>query len=140
MKRPPPPVPDAIPVAHEIFRRMIDAGMNQTELERAAGLKKNYVRNIYKGVSRAPGAEHLAKIAQALNCQLDDLIAPRRAVSDQPAPQIGELPGEFDVLSESEKELIRIWRVLRKPARHVVLLSIAELLPDTASARKIKDF
>ncbi len=63
-------------IAREVERRMLALEMNQKHLARAAGLNETYVRDILKGKSRNPKHEHLAKLADALGCTLNDLLPP----------------------------------------------------------------
>lgn len=65
-------------VALEIERRMNAAEMNAKQLARAAGLNETYVRDILKGRSRNPKHEQLAKLADALDATVNDLLPPQR--------------------------------------------------------------
>lgn len=47
-----------------------------TELERKAGLKKNNIYNILKGISKKPSAELLQAVADALGVTVKDLYNP----------------------------------------------------------------
>jgi phage repressor protein C with HTH and peptisase S24 domain len=68
-------------LAAEIDRRMRAAGMNPKSLSRAAGVGETYISDILKGRSKNPKFEHVMKVAEALDCTLDDL-------GYQPMPQI----------------------------------------------------
>lgn len=53
-----------------------DRNYQVTELERKAGLKKNNIYNILKGISKKPSAELLQAVAEALGVTIQDLYNP----------------------------------------------------------------
>ena len=53
-----------------------DRNYQITELERRAGLKKNNIYNILKGISKKPSAELLQAVADALGVTVKDLYNP----------------------------------------------------------------
>ena len=53
-----------------------DRNYQITELERKAGLKKNNIYNILKGMSKKPSAELLQAVADALGVTVKDLYNP----------------------------------------------------------------
>jgi len=53
-----------------------DRNYQITELERKAGLKKNNIYNIIKGISKKPSAELLQSVADALGITIKDLYNP----------------------------------------------------------------
>lgn len=62
-------------VAHRVAALMASAGMNQKHLARVAGLNETYVRDLLKGRSKNPKHQHLAKLAEALDTTVDQLMA-----------------------------------------------------------------
>jgi len=59
-----------------------DRNYQVTELERKAGLKKNNIYNILKGISKKPSAELLQAVAEALGVTIQDLYNPSVKISD----------------------------------------------------------
>lgn len=58
-----------------VRRKRIEAGLNQTALARKAGISKNHMSMVERGVAGAsPGV--LARLAEALGCQTADLMPP----------------------------------------------------------------
>ena len=62
-----------------LARLLKEQGIHPFELERRAGLKKNNVYNIIKGLSKKPSAELIQSVANALGVSMKDLI-------DNPTP------------------------------------------------------
>jgi transcriptional regulator with XRE-family HTH domain len=62
------------PLAEEIHRRMLAAGLNPKSLSLRAGLNETFVRDILKGRTRYPRTDTLAKLAAALGCSPADLL------------------------------------------------------------------
>ncbi|MET7477943.1 helix-turn-helix transcriptional regulator [Streptomyces sp. NPDC005648] len=54
-------------------RRRIEAGLNQTQLARRAGISKQLVSMVEKGNANF-SPNNLGKIAQALGCKIADLL------------------------------------------------------------------
>lgn len=54
------------PLAQRLVRQMAAKGLNPFSTAEAAGLKRDYVRNILRGKSDDPGAASLAKVAAVL--------------------------------------------------------------------------
>lgn len=125
MTRVPTLSPNAIPVAREVYRRMIDRGMGQKALALAAGLNETYARDLFTGRSQKPQAEQLQKIAAVLGCDLDDLMSPA-PVSEKQADNVVDFSGILP-LHPSEFPLIRMWRILNKSERDTILSWIADL-------------
>lgn len=122
--RPLPPAPDAHPVAFELFRRMREASIGQKALAARAGLNETYVRDLLRGRSRNPKADHLAKLAAALNCRVEDLIDPGGTGR---APQVGDRIDDPD-----EAALISFWRSLTAEGRERFLGALAAAAPGAA--------
>lgn len=84
--------------------------LSVSAVERMAGLKKNAVYNILKGISKKPSLETIQAISIALGCSINDLIEEREA-SMNDASEILEDPSFFVesaklitlVLSEKDK-------------------------------------
>jgi transcriptional regulator with XRE-family HTH domain len=61
-------------LAENIERIMLDRGMSQAELQRAAGLSQSGIHDIFKGRLKSPKVETVARIAQALQVNVADLF------------------------------------------------------------------
>jgi DNA-binding Xre family transcriptional regulator len=117
----------AAPVAHAIFRRMTLLRMNKKQLATYSGLGETYVHDLFRGKSKNPRTEHLAKLAAALNCTVEDLTnatLPDSETLSEGADLASVLP-----LFPDDIALVRMWRILKKPAKDEVLMKISELLP-----------
>ena len=75
MRREPKLSPNAGPLAREVHKRATEAGVGQKALAELAGLNETYVRDLYKARVFNPRHEHLAKLAAALGCTIDELIS-----------------------------------------------------------------
>jgi transcriptional regulator with XRE-family HTH domain len=60
----------------QIEDRMKIKNLTIYALEKKAGLNRSAVRNILQGFSKNPSVEILSAIAEALDCTLNDLVAP----------------------------------------------------------------
>lgn len=113
--------PGAIPLAHEVHRRMIAAGLRQKSLALKAGLNPTYVRDLFRGRSRNPKERELSKLAAALKCELSDLANPRGS---------GAEPLDKDCVKDIEEiRLLDIWRTLTPQARLRFLLGGQAAIP-----------
>lgn len=119
--------PDAAPVAHEVYNRMRLAGLTQKSLAVAAGLNETYVRDLFSGRSQNPKSEHLAKLADALRCQVADLIRPISAAASAEDIEFAK-PADLLPLRPAEVGLIRLFRVLDQPERDALIDMAAELM------------
>lgn len=126
--KPPSLSPDASAVAREVYRRMLARGMTKKRLAIDSGLAPTYVHDLFRGKSKNPLSEHLAKLAGALGCSVDDLGHP---VGSSGEPEINQKvdPASILPLFPDDVALIRLWRVLPKRAKDLVLMRITELLP-----------
>ncbi len=68
--------------------------LSVSAVERLAGLKKNAVYNILKGISKKPSLETIQAISVALDCSINDLIEDRGADMNQ-ASEVLEDPNLF---------------------------------------------
>ena len=58
-----------------LIQTRLDAlGLNATAAEKRAGLNAGYVRDILRGKTKRPSAEGLAKLADALQCDVKELL------------------------------------------------------------------
>ena len=60
-------------LAKGIHARMVAAGLSQKALALKAGLGETFVREIFRGRSKNPGGSGLQKIAEVLECAVEDL-------------------------------------------------------------------
>ena len=105
--------PHASPLVREIYRRMVEAGLNPFSLAQKTGRGESYFRDMFRGKSRSPNVEFLPSIAAALGCKEEDLLRPKQADG---APGPGGEPDEV-----SEIALLRLWRVLPDPLKREVM-------------------
>jgi hypothetical protein len=127
MSRPPRISPDASPVAHEIYRRMVECGYNQRSLSLAAGLGATYIRDLFVGASQNPKSEQLYRVARTLGCSVEELTAPGGDASEQQSDNVVEF-SNLGQLRGSEPALIRMWRLLGDGAKMRALDYIASLI------------
>jgi transcriptional regulator with XRE-family HTH domain len=69
---------------------MHDLGLNPFSTAKKAGLHPDYVRNILRGKAKQPGADRLARLAEALECSLPWLLG---QPDPGPGPQGYDLDG-----------------------------------------------
>lgn len=65
-------------------RRRIEAGLNRRELADRARIHRSYVSWLENG-GRGASPRVLKRLAEALNCEIADLMAPERATEERPA-------------------------------------------------------
>lgn len=138
MQRPPRISPDASPVAHAIYERMVERGFNQRSLSLAAGLGATYVRDMFMAVSKNPKSEQLGRIARALGCSVEELTGLGGPEAEQHRDNVVDL---FDLgkLSGTEPVLIRMWRLLSDSAKLRALDYIASQIEPATGQRKSND-
>lgn len=61
---------------------MINLDYNRSDLARKTGLSRVTITNILNGKQKNPKSETLKKIAQVLNCTVDDLIKDNKESSN----------------------------------------------------------
>lgn len=127
---------DAGVVAREVHRRMTEMGVGQKALALAAGLNETYVRDLFRGRSVNQKLRELRKLADALECQVEDLTKqPPTQAAQQRAEKTEDLSAlviDGRELALSELALVRMWRNLELPARYLVMAKLAELSPDSS--------
>jgi transcriptional regulator with XRE-family HTH domain len=105
---------DAGPLARNLRIWMEYRGFGQKALALKAKLNETYVRDILKGKSRNPTQSRLSKLAEALDCSLDDLTGnvadsrqndPGRAVWNAVYDRLG--PGDREFIIRSARGLAR---------------------------------
>lgn len=139
MKRPPTLSPKATPIAREIHRRMIDANLGQKELAVKAGLNDTYARDLFKAKSGNPKSEQLQKLAAVLGCTVEELLKPGVSDLDSDLRDFVD-PANVLPLLPDEISIVRMWRVLDKPGRDLVLLQLTDLLTrQLPKGRKVND-
>ena len=57
---------------NKLWKRMIDCGMNKTQLREKAGVSTNVIAKLGKGENVT--TDVLVKICTALNCGIDDIM------------------------------------------------------------------
>ncbi|WP_158258352.1 helix-turn-helix domain-containing protein [Rhodopila globiformis] len=127
-------LPNAAPVEREVFRRMVRAGMGQTALALKAGLNETYVRDLFKGRSLNPRTEQLKKLANALGCNMPELLIEAGATPSD-LTEFRE-PSDVLPLRPAEVGLIRLWRALKQPARDNLLDRATELFSRQTDLRQ----
>jgi transcriptional regulator with XRE-family HTH domain len=133
MPRTPSLSPDAIPIAREIYRRMVEAGFSQKTLADAAGVNATYCRDLFAGRSKNPKSDQLQLIAKALDCTVEDLQNPGNA--RQAAPnQVVQLPSPLQ-LRPAEIPVLKVWRLLDRPHQDRIFNAMLDAV-DAATSRK----
>ena len=111
--------PSASPQVRAIYERMMKLGLTPTSLAAAIGRNETYFRDLFQGRSRAPSAQYLPAIAEALQCEVSDLLNPGGAG--------GEPSANGEVYQPDEIALIGLWRVLNEEEkRHIMRTIIRE--------------
>jgi transcriptional regulator with XRE-family HTH domain len=100
-----------------IFTRMNRLGLTPTSLALRAGRNPTYFRDLFQGRSSAPSGKYLPAIAQALECEVADLLNDPGAASGQPGAR-----GE--VYQPDEIALLGFWRVLSDAGKQRVMRAI----------------
>lgn len=72
------------PLVHQLLQRIADKGTNPKRLAIDAGLNENAVRDIIVGNSKNPRIDTIRKIADALNCSVEELTASVPRPEEQP--------------------------------------------------------
>ncbi len=67
-------------LADQLKKRMKEKNLSIREVERQADLKLNAVRNITRGIVKQPGAYTLKKIANVLDCTVDELLETHESI------------------------------------------------------------
>lgn len=95
-----------------------DRNYQITELERKAGLKKNNIYNILKGMSKKPSAELLQAVADALGVTVKDLYNPLVETRDYLNNE------DFDLMEKVIKTIIEEVKNLKLKVTEVDLVNI----------------
>jgi transcriptional regulator with XRE-family HTH domain len=119
---------DALPVAREIHRRMVAAGLGQKSLAALAGVNETYIRDIFKARSLNPKWDQLSKVAAALGCTVSELTNPR-------PPGVPPETGQF-VDDPDELAWLSFWRRLSPAGRGKMLDDAAKNAPTPVRARQ----
>ena len=108
--------PHVTPLVREIYRRMVAAGLTASSLAAKIGRNESYFRDLFRGRSRAPSADFLPAIAEALGCEVAELVHP-----GEPGGQPG---AGGEAYQPDEVALIGFWRVLSVEGKHRVMRAI----------------
>lgn len=95
-----------------------DRNYQITELERKAGLKKNNIYNILKGISKKPSAELLQAVADALGVTVKDLYSPLVKVRDYLNNE------DFELMEKVLKNIIEEVKNLKLKVTEVDLVNV----------------
>lgn len=95
-----------------------DRNYQITELERRAGLKKNNIYNILKGISKKPSAELLQAVADALGVTVKDLYNPSAETTDYLNND------DFELMEKVLKNIIEEVKNLKLKVTEVDLVNI----------------
>lgn len=112
----PPLDPAASPLVRAIFRRMTQLSLTPYALAAKVGRNPTYFRDLFQGRSAAPSVKFLPAIAEALECEVADLLNPGEAGS-QPSVR-------GDIYQPDEVALIGFWRVLSDAGQQRVMRAI----------------
>lgn len=129
---------DAVPIAHEIYRRMLERGLNPKSLAAKAGVGPTYISDILKGKSQNPMLAQLRKVAEALDCELEDLTHPTVTGSQPEGSYQVHVPGILP-LRPGEFTVINLWRFLSRDERDDVLAYITTVMANRARSSDLND-
>ena len=120
-------VPHAPPIAHEIYRRMVEKGLTQKRLALESGVNETYIRDIFKARSQSQLTDKLKQIARTLDCSLEDLTS--AGSNSSPSVESGPLSEPREDLLKAARNLILIanmWPLLygTEQAALVTLLDV----------------
>jgi transcriptional regulator with XRE-family HTH domain len=76
----------------ELRERRIRAGLNQDDLARRTGLSQSYISLLERGKKKKPTAKTLGILADALGCDIDDLMPLRPRLRQRPKPAVVVVP------------------------------------------------
>jgi len=111
--------PSASPQVRAIYERMMKLGLTPTSLAAAIGRNETYFRDLFQGRSSTPSIKYLPAIAEALQCEVSDLLEPGKAGGK---PSAGGEAYELD-----EVALIGLYRLLNEEEkRHIMRTIIRE--------------
>lgn len=123
--------PKVSSLALEIERRMRAKGWTTLELAAKTGRNSTYFRDLFSGKSHTPNARFLPDIAEALDCDVNDLLYPGGT---------HERPGqgrEINQLHElDEIALIGFWRSLPRMSKRRVMHAIIREASEIIGPRK----
>lgn len=108
---------------------MVARGISKKKLAIEAGLGAGYVHDLFRAKSKNPQSDHLAKLANALGCSVEDLTHPAGTSGDTEGEESSDPAGILPLFPD-DVVMIRLWRFLPKRAKDLVLLRISELLPE----------
>lgn len=115
---------------HEISQRMLEKGIGQKRLAVSAGLNETYVRDVLKGKSKRPDVFSIGRLAQVLDCSIEELIGFPTFKSSQVTRAIycPEMSGE-SLYTMEELAVIDLWRSLL-PNQREHLIGLLEAMAD----------
>ena len=108
--------PNASPLVRAIFARMNQLGLTPFSLAAKVGRNATYFRDLFQGRSAAPSVKFLPAIAEALECEVADLL--------NPGEPSGQPSGHREIYQPDEVALIGFWRVLSDAGKHRVMRAI----------------
>jgi transcriptional regulator with XRE-family HTH domain len=76
----------------ELRLRRIMAGLNQGDLAERTGLSQSYISLLERGVKKKPTAKTLGILADALGCDIGDLMPPRPRLRPRPKTAVAAVP------------------------------------------------
>jgi transcriptional regulator with XRE-family HTH domain len=104
------------PLVRAIFTRMNQLGLTPFSLAAKTGRNATYFRDLFQGRSAAPSAKFLPSIAEALECEVSDLLKPESSG--------GEPNVDGEVYKADEIALLTFWRALSPAAKARVMRAI----------------
>lgn len=96
---------------NELQRRMDLAGRKSVPLALDAGLKRDFIKDIFNGKSQDPGVLKLNEICRILGCRVDDLINPQPALEQQMADAGNNLRVFIEGLGKTPEEVASEFKV-----------------------------
>lgn len=111
---------NATSVARVIHTILIDRDLHHAEVSLAAGLGRDYLRDLFRGKSQRPNYVDLVKISDALGVEIGDLA------QEGAAPIYKESSEEPQ--TEEHRALLDLWDMLSDEGRDKAIGEIAKLI------------
>lgn len=116
------------PLIRNLKAEMERLGFNENSLAIAAGLKKDAIRDIFRGKSASPRSDRLDAVASVLGRTVAELIG-TVPMGEPGEPLLTRLPPET-VKDQTQLQLLRLWVELGRREQRVILSVIEGLTLD----------
>jgi transcriptional regulator with XRE-family HTH domain len=110
----------AAPVARIIHALLEERGLHHVEVSLSAGLGSGYLRDLFRGKSKKPSHEDLAKVADVLGVGIAALSEESSASIDKDG---GDKPDAEEAIA-----LLKLWGLLSDEGQDLALGMIAKMI------------